>query len=263
MNSFVTCLMTLCCVGTTMAHDSWVETNTNLVRSGDAVYIDLKLGNHGNDHRDFKIAGKLDLQKVQIGVVDPEGKRFDLKPEALDLGYAPKEGYYSMKFSAFKPGIYTVCETSDYVVDHGQLQRSLKTAKTFFQISESLDKPVPDDRIIGQSLGHPFEFVPTVNPILPMAAGRPVQVKLLLRGEPVEGVKVSCIPQGVELRPDFDDEYERLTDKDGLISFTPKFGARYLFVSHLILNESGDDFEATKYTATLTLFVPELCTCCE
>ena len=40
------------------AHDTWVQTNTNVVRAGDAAHIDLMLGNHGNDHRDFKIAGK-------------------------------------------------------------------------------------------------------------------------------------------------------------------------------------------------------------
>ena len=32
------------------AHDTWVQTNTNVIRTGDAVHIDLMLGNHGNDH---------------------------------------------------------------------------------------------------------------------------------------------------------------------------------------------------------------------
>src|SRR6185436_2774462 len=41
------------------AHDTWVQTNTNVVRTGDAVHVDLMLGNHGNDHRDFKLASKL------------------------------------------------------------------------------------------------------------------------------------------------------------------------------------------------------------
>ena len=39
------------------AHDTWVQTNANVVRAGDAVHVQLMLGNHGNDHRDFKLAG--------------------------------------------------------------------------------------------------------------------------------------------------------------------------------------------------------------
>jgi uncharacterized GH25 family protein len=46
------------------AHDTWVQTNTNLVRTGDAVHIDLMLGNHGNDHRDFKLASKFADSKI-------------------------------------------------------------------------------------------------------------------------------------------------------------------------------------------------------
>src|SRR5437762_12170271 len=75
------------------AHDTWVQTNTPIVRTGDAVHVDLLLGNHGNDHRDFKIAGKLAPESVgAFEVVAPDGKRYDLKPDAIDLGYAPKEG---------------------------------------------------------------------------------------------------------------------------------------------------------------------------
>ncbi len=245
------------------AHDTWVETNTNLIRTGDSVYVDLKLGNHGNDHRDFKQASKIQIEKVDIEVVDPDGKRYDLRPEMVDVGYTPKEGYWTGKFSAFKNGIYTVAETSDYVVNHGQAQRSLKSAKTYFQISDSLDHPVPDDRIIGKVLGHPMELVPLVNPILPMSAGKKFQVQLLLNGKPLAGETISCIPQGHELKDGFDEDYEKKTDANGCVTFTPKDGNRYLFVAHVVKDEKGEGYEATKYTSTLTLFVPDLCTCCE
>ena len=49
------------------AHDTWVQTNTPLIRVGDAVHIDLMLGNHGNDHRDFKLASKVDPAEWQYG----------------------------------------------------------------------------------------------------------------------------------------------------------------------------------------------------
>jgi hypothetical protein len=31
---------------------------------------------------------------------------------------------------------------------------------------------------------------------------------------------------------------------------------------HLSPDESGADYESTKYTATLTVYVPEVCPCC-
>ncbi|MGZ3489481.1 MAG: DUF4198 domain-containing protein, partial [Isosphaeraceae bacterium] len=30
-----------------LAHDTWVQTNSSIVRTGDVVHIDLMLGNHG------------------------------------------------------------------------------------------------------------------------------------------------------------------------------------------------------------------------
>ena len=86
--------------GTAAAHDTWVATNTNLVRTGDAVYIDLRLGNHGNDHRDFKLASKIDLAGCTLDVHTPEGGSFDLMSGLVDTGYAPDEGYWCGKFTA-------------------------------------------------------------------------------------------------------------------------------------------------------------------
>src|SRR3954464_4053199 len=89
-----------------LAHDTWLQTNTNLVRVGDAVHVDLMLGNHGNDHRDFKLAAKPDPEAGPLTVVGPDGKAIDLKPNLADLGYAPKEGFHSAKFTTARPGLY-------------------------------------------------------------------------------------------------------------------------------------------------------------
>ena len=67
----------------TLAHDTWVQTNTPLIRVGDAVFIDLMLGNHGNEHRDFKLASKVDPAAGKTVVIAPSGKRYDLAEEGL------------------------------------------------------------------------------------------------------------------------------------------------------------------------------------
>ena len=90
------------------AHDTWVETHTGVVRTGDAVHLDLKLGNHGNDHRDFRLAGKPNLEASKLEVIDPSGSRYDMVSNLSDTGYAPNEGYWTGKFVPTKPGLYMV-----------------------------------------------------------------------------------------------------------------------------------------------------------
>jgi len=245
------------------AHDTWVQTNTNIVRTGDAVHIDLMLGNHGNDHRDFKLASKLAPDTVQsLDVTDPAGKKYDLKPDLADLGYAPKEGFHSAKFTAATPGVYVVAQVADKVVNHGKPVRSYRSAKAFFLVSDSLDKIAKDAPGYAKPLGHKIELVPEASPLMPMGSGVAIKVKLLFEGKPVEGVKVSFIPRGATLKEGLDSDHERGTDKDGRAAFTPKTGNYYLIVARLPQAEKGDGYEATVYTATLTVFVPEKCPCC-
>lgn len=249
--------------GLLLAHDTWVQTNTNLIRTGDAVHIDLMLGNHGNEHRDFKLASKFAPEMIQsFEVHSPDGKKYDLKSELTDLGYAPKEGYLSAKFSPAKPGLYVAAQTSDKVVNHGKPTRSYRSAKTFFLVSDSLDKVSPDKGAFGKTLGHAIELVPETSPVMPMGPGTPIKLKLLFQGKPISGIKVSFIPRGVTLKEGMDAEYERVSDKDGRVSFTPKTGNYYLVAARVPKDEKGEGYESTVYTATLTVFVPEKCACC-
>lgn len=247
------------------AHDTWVQTNTHIVRTGDAVHVDLMLGNHGNDHRDFKLASKLAPESVgTFEVVAPDGKRYDLKPDLTDLGYAPKEGFYAAKFATNSPGLYVVSQTSDSVVNHGQAVRSIRSAKSYFLASPSLDKVRPDAPGFDKPLGHTLELVPEANPVAPMGPGTAIKLKLLFRGKPLAGAKVSFIPRGVTLKAGFDPEYERVTGTDGKARFTPKAGNYYLVVVRreepALAGETK--YGAVKYTATMTVFVPDKCPCC-
>ena len=264
MRRFLFCLAAAVLpLGLLSAHDTWVQTNTNLIRTGDAVHIDLMLGNHGNDHRDFKLAGKFSPEMVQtFEVHSPDGKKYDLKGELTDLGYAPKEGFLTAKFSPAKPGIHVAAQTSDKVVNHGKATRSYRSAKAFFLVSDSLDKVAKDQPGFAKPLGHAIELVPETSPVMPMGPGTAIRLKLLFQGKPAAGVKVSFIPRGVTLKEGMDAEYERLTDKDGRVSFTPKTGNYYLVAARIPGTEKGEGYEATLHTATLTVFVPEKCVCC-
>jgi uncharacterized GH25 family protein len=248
--------------GTARAHDTWVETNTNLVRTGDAVYVMLKLGNHGNDHRDFKLAGKADLEAATLQVIAPSGTEYDLLPDLIDEGYAPKEGYWSARFVPGEPGLHMVAHTLDHVVSYAPT-RTIKSAKTYFVTSRTLDRVSEDNPGFDRVLGHPLELVPLTSPVTPMGPGQRLEVQLRYKGEPFPDARVSFIPRGTTLDEGFDPRYERMTDADGRATFEPTDGNVYLIVAHHEEpTEAGDGYTSTKYSATLTVIVPEICPCC-
>ena len=249
------------------AHDMWVQTNTNLIRVGDAVHVDLMLGNHGNEHRDFKLASKVDPAASTLSIVAPDGKRYDLKDRLVDTGYTPKEGFWTTAFAADKAGMYTIASTSDAVMSYAP-ERSIKSAKAYFVASPSLDKPSANNPGFDKPLGHPLELVPLANPVTPMGPGTPIHVRLLFKGKPLAGERVAFIPQGAQLKEGgMDERYERVTDKNGEATFEPKEAAYYLVVAHR--EEKGEGgtlggkpYQFTNYGATLTVFVPQICPCC-
>ena len=246
------------------AHDIWLETNTGLLRVGDRVDIDFKLGNHGNEHRDFKLASKTAPDGLALQVISPAGKKYDLGSELVDLGYTPKEGYWSAPFVAAESGHYLALSTGDKVINHGQPLRSIRSAKVWWLADKSLDKPAAKWDPNRKPLNLPFELVLLSDPVLFAGPGRAIDVQLLRSGKPVVDQVVCFIPRGTELSAEFDETYERRTDQQGKASFTPKEGNVYLIVSHLLAaTESGKDYAGTKYSATLTIRVPQLCPCCD
>jgi uncharacterized GH25 family protein len=248
------------------AHDIWLETNTNIFRVGDVAHVDLKLGNHGNDHRDFKMAGKVDVTGVSIQAISPSGKKIDLKNLPIDTGLSPREGFWKTMLDLNENGIYTINQTSDEVVSYAP-KRSIKSAKTFLMTSTSLDNVNPNQQGFEKRLGHEIELVPETNPVAPMGPGTPLKLRLWFKGKPLPNTKISFIPEGETLKEGFDTRYEVKTNVNGRAAFTPKMAGKYLVAAHVETKESGDNkagkkFEKTAYSATLTVFVPAICPCC-
>lgn len=261
--SYAAVATALAAVATAVAHDTWVQTNTAVVRPGDAVHLDLMLGNHGNEHRDFKLASKVSRDRIKtFAVTAPNGKTYDLLPDLVDLGYAPKEGYYSARFVPADPGLHVVSQTMDGIVNHGTPARGYKSAKAYFLASDSLDKLPRTVPGFDRQQGHRIELVPESNLVTDLGPGRPIKVRLLFEGKPLPGVKVSFIPRGATLKEGTDPDHERVTDADGRASYTPKTGTYHLIVARYTRPEKGDGYETANYAAMLTVLVPEKCPCC-
>lgn len=242
------------------AHDTWIQTNTNLVRVGDNVHIDLMLGNHGNDHRDYKLASKMSREACKLEVIAPGGQKYDLAGKLVDAGYTPSEGFWTARFTAADAGLYTLVHQRQNI--HGTT-RGIKSGKAFYLVSKSLDNVPVGSTGFDKPLGHALEIVPVANPVAPMGPGQPIKVQVLYHGKPLAKARVSFIPRSQQLSEEFDETFERTTAADGLASFTPKEGDYVLVcVHHLEPTESGEGYSATKYSATLTVFVPQVCPCC-
>ncbi len=240
---------------TLFAHDTWVQPNSTLIRTGDAAYIDLMLGNHGNGHRDFRLASKIDLTKCTLALLDPAGQLQDLKPMTSDLGNGPRDGFWQARFVTKQPGLHRVVHTVDTL---HLTTRALKSAKTFFFVADKLDKPVPPQPKLDAPLGHPLEFIVESDVLTNLQPGQPLNVQLLLHGKPLADTVVSFIPRGGQLAEGFDPKQERKTDADGRCSYTPDAGGYLLAVAHHRNAEAkGEGFDQTSYTATVTVIVPE------
>jgi uncharacterized GH25 family protein len=245
-----------------VAHDTWLEATPRLVRPGDVVHVGLFLGNHGNDHRDFKLAGKVgSLDEVQIEVIGPDGRKTDLVPEMVDLGYAPKEGFWSARFVPAVEGLHCVGHFRQGI-RHGAL--GFKGGKTYFLASESLDRPAQPRADLPAPLGHPLELVLESHPVLRAGPGEPIVVSLLFQGEPLADRVVSFIPRGATLATGFDAAFERRTDAEGRCRYVPTAGNVVLVVArHELPEAKGEGYDRTVYATTLVIDVPERCPCCE
>lgn len=242
---------------TAFAHDTWVESGSLAVRKGEYVYVDLRLGNHGNNHRDFKLASKITLAPCELSISRPDGSVEDLKSKLVDTGSAEKEGYWTTRYVAKQSGVYEVLHKLDTL--HGKI-RAIKSSKTYF-VATDLNATAAAVSIAGQENIKPhglgLEMV-LETPLDQLAAGSAVRVRLLRNGKPVSDHLVSFIPRGVTLSEGMDSTYEHKTDSSGLVEFTPSEGNLILAVAHFVADdEKGEAFEKTHYGATLVLPVPQ------
>ncbi|MBL8869837.1 MAG: DUF4198 domain-containing protein [Planctomycetaceae bacterium] len=237
---------------TANAHDTWVETASLTVRQNEWLYVDLRLGNHGNEHRDFKLASKITLAPCTLTLISPDGKQVDLKPNLKDLGNAEKEGYWSARVVAEQTGLYQVWHTLDTL--HGKV-RAVKSSKTFFVSRDN--GPASFDAASQHTIGSGLEFM-LETPINQLAAGKPISLTVLWKGKPAPNVRVAFVPRGETLSPGEDKTYERVSDQNGRVEFTPREGNLVLAVAHYVAeDEKSEKYEKTHYGATLVLPVPQ------
>ena len=266
--------MALAFAATVVAHDGWVQTNVTRTFQGEMVYLDLQFGNHGNMHRDYKIyPSKWDKTKSMFWLHPPDGNSVDFSQDVVDIGadttvkfcdgattYIDKNGYLVASFLAEQPGLYIVDVEQDMVVSYAP-ERSIKCAKAMVgSVAPSAAGSYAAalsgfDAVLGQI----FEVVPKSDPTK-LAVGDTLTFQVLFKGKPLADAEVSIIPRGKTL-PEMGqpNPYDKMTDPNGMVSYTFAEANYHLIVAHHDTDEAGTldgkPYTNTKYTADLTAIV--------
>jgi len=229
---------------TASSHDGWVEITPTIVETGQPATISLIQGNHSNEHRSYRIAGKWDQKYTTLVVIDPKGKNRALTDRLIDFGeddekVGPKgpKGFYLASFTPNEEGLYQAVAKQVRTVQQGDGPKLLmmRTAKTAFA-SLNIPGVSTAKNLKGFDLtsggGNGLEIFPITNPI-GIFSGSSVTLELRLSGKPVAGKVISLIGkfEGSGSAQD------RTTDEKGRITFA--IGPADYYLARVILTEEN------------------------
>ena len=244
---------------TASSHDGWVEISPTIIEKGQPATIALIQGNHSNEHRSYRIAGKWDQKYTTLIVVDPNGKNHSLTDRLIDFGeddekVGPKgpKGFYLVSFTPNEEGLYQAVARQVRTVQQGDGPKllTMRMAKTMFaslNVPEvSMTKNLKGfDLMSGGADG--LEILPVTNP-LGIFSGGSVTLELRLKGKPISGKIISLIRKidgsGSVL--------DRTTDEKGQVNFVVGPSDSYLARVNLAVESPRPDGRADKnsYEAT-------------
>ena len=227
-------LWVVCLTKPALAHDGWIEVPA-IVEKGQPVTIALMLGNHTNEHRSYRLAGKWDPKHTKLTLIDPSGKTDDLTGSLIDLGEddektGPKgpKGFHIATFTPKLEGVYTVIGREEQILQFGGEPqfRSVRSARTAFA---ALSAPRVATARKTTGLGRTFdidnvlELVPITNPIA-VTETDGLTLELRYKGKPLSNQLVSVVGRlrGVAAVQDL------TTDEKGRVSITAGAADYYL-----------------------------------
>jgi len=188
---------------TAFAHDGWVEVPA-IVEKGQPVTIALMLGNHTNEHRSYRLAGKWNPKYIKLIVIEPSGKVSDITDSLVDLGEddektGPKgpKGFHIALFTPSTEGVHIVLAREEQVLQHGEEPRfrSVRSARAAFAALAS-SRVAEGKKTTGFSqtfaMDNVMEIVPISNPIA-ITQNDQVTLELRYKGKPFANQTLSVV----------------------------------------------------------------------
>jgi len=214
------------CPQTASSHDGWVEISPTIVENGQPATIALIQGNHSNEHRSYRIAGKWDQKYTTLVVVDPNGKKSAVTDRLIDFGedgekVGPKgpKGFYLASFTPIEEGLYQAVAKQVRTIQQGDGPKliTMRIAKTAFASLNvpgvSLAKNLKGFDLMSGG-GDGLEIFPVTNP-MGIFSGASVTLELRLKGKPIGGKIISLIRK-IDGSGSVQD---RATDEKGKVTF--------------------------------------------
>ena len=208
------------------AHDGWVEITPTIVEKNQTITIALMQGNHSNEHKSYRIAGKWDAKNTLLAIVDPRGKQSSLTDRLIDMGedaetIGPKgpKGFHLASFVPKDDGLYQAFARQARTVQQGDGPKAVtvRTAKTAFAafknptVSAAKHLKGFDRLIAGDDA---VEFIPLQNPLAVFSNGS-VALELRYKGKPIPGQIITLVRR----IDGFASVQERSSDDKGRVSF--------------------------------------------
>jgi uncharacterized GH25 family protein len=249
-----------------MAHDGWVEV-PSIVERGQPLTISLMLGNHSNEHRSYRLAGKWNVKATKLMVIEPSGKQHDLTSSLVDLGEdaektGPKgpKGFHIATFTAKEEGVHIVVARQEEIAQHGDGPkfRGVRSARGAFT---ALRTPRVAEARKSSGFGHNtnnenlMEIVPVSNPLGVTQNERMIfEVRYKGKGFPNQNVSIIRRLEGPA------SVQELSTDEKGQVSFTAGPPDTYLmrakFEERNERSEGQYDLSAYEATYVFQIFYP-------
>jgi len=208
------------------AHDGWVEVAPAIVEKNQRVLISLLQGNHSNEHKSYRIAGKWDPKYTTLVVVDPKNKANTLTDRLIDFGedaeaVGPKgpKGFHLAPFVPNDDGLYQALARQTRSLQSGDgpkivTVRLAKTAFAAFKVPvlsaaknlKGFDRSIAGDDVV--------EFIPVNNPLAVFSGGS-MTLELRKSGKPISGQVITLVRR----IDGFASVQERTTDNKGRVNF--------------------------------------------
>jgi hypothetical protein len=232
----------------TEAHDTWVQVNSPQQQVGELVFVELCLGNHANDHRDYRLASRLSsLEHCDVVVRDQNGPLHKLTRAMTGFGTAANEGPWIGSWIPDRVGLFHFESQLDIIKGTA---RARQISRTYFGVGDTSGQAY-----IPPSSDFMIDLVPLSDP-LSATAGTELVFRVQFAGKPQPQARVSFLPLGVTLAEGFDPEYERWSDDDGIVRFTPSKANRYLVITKRIDEvEEVNGINRLAFSASCSLYV--------
>ena len=186
------------------AHDGWVEVTPTIVEKGQVATLALIQGNHSNEHKSYRIAGKWDAKNTNLAGIDPARKQNVLTDRIIDLGedeekVGPKgpKGFYLASYIPSDEGLYQAVARQARSLQQGDGPKlvTVRIAKTAFgafkvpTIAAAKNLKGFDRLIAGEDA---VEFIPVNNPLAVFSGGS-MTLELRQKGKPTRGQVVTLV----------------------------------------------------------------------